>query len=174
MSSTSVLAVSPRRGSRSRSGRPCTPYGTGGGGHTARVSESPAWGGWEIAPGRLPTPRHAPGIHHGEYPSTATTSSDDYHAWSRSFGDPRSSWERFIHDAGCELRRIPLPRTPVNRGKEKGRCGYAPAPCTPLWRLSATSCASCAAPGPSGLSRRSWPGWWPPEAERGRARSCRR
>src|SRR4028118_863439 len=43
MGSTSVLAVSPRRGSRSRSGRPCTPYGTGGGGHAARVSESPAW-----------------------------------------------------------------------------------------------------------------------------------
>src|SRR4028118_1163863 len=76
----------------------------------------PGVGGREIAPGRLPTLRDTSSIHHDEYPSNATTSSDDYHAWSRAFGDPRSSWERFIHDAGCELRRITLPRTPVNRG----------------------------------------------------------
>ena len=77
----------------------------------------PGAGGWEIAPGRLPTPRHAPGMHHGEYPSTATTSSDDYHAWSRSAGVLGSPWGRLIRDLASELRRIILPRTPVNKTK---------------------------------------------------------
>ena len=40
----------------------------------------PGVGGREIVSGCLPTPRHAPGIHYDEYPSSATTSGDDYHA----------------------------------------------------------------------------------------------
>ena len=40
----------------------------------------PGVGGREIVSGRLPALRDTPGIHHSEYPSTATTSSDDYHA----------------------------------------------------------------------------------------------
>jgi hypothetical protein len=34
---------------------------------------------------------------------------------------PRGSQMRSMHDAASELRRIPLPRTPVNKGKRKGR-----------------------------------------------------
>jgi hypothetical protein len=32
-----------------------------------------------------------------------------------------------MHDLGYELPRIPIPRTPVNKGKEKGRRCYTPA-----------------------------------------------
>jgi len=32
-----------------------------------------------------------------------------------------------IHDSESELLRIPIPRTPVNKGKRKGR-GYSPQP----------------------------------------------
>jgi hypothetical protein len=87
--------------------------------HRASKRE-PGVGGREIAPGRLPALRDTPRIHHGEYPSTATTSSDDYHAWSRSAGVFGSSRKRFIHNAVSELRRITLPRTPMNRGQEEG------------------------------------------------------
>jgi len=34
---------------------------------------------------------------------------------------PRACGERFMHDPASERRRIYLPRTPVNRGKEKGQ-----------------------------------------------------
>jgi hypothetical protein len=34
-----------------------------------------------------------------------------------------------MHNAVYELLRIPLPRTPVNKGRKKGRgCYHAPAP----------------------------------------------
>jgi hypothetical protein len=33
-----------------------------------------------------------------------------------------------MHNAGGELRRIPLPRTPVNKGKKKGRGCSKPRP----------------------------------------------
>jgi len=32
-----------------------------------------------------------------------------------------------MQDLGYELPRIPIPRTPVNKGKEKGRGYFAPA-----------------------------------------------
>jgi hypothetical protein len=32
-----------------------------------------------------------------------------------------------MHDPANVLRRIPLPRTPVNKGKKKGRGCYTPA-----------------------------------------------
>jgi hypothetical protein len=32
-----------------------------------------------------------------------------------------------MQDSGYELPRITIPRTSVNKGKEKGRSGYAPA-----------------------------------------------
>ncbi len=78
-------------------------------------------GGREIVSGRLPTLRDTPSIHYSEYPSTATTSSDDYHAWSRSTDVLESSWERFMQDGGCDLRRMSLPRNRVNKDWHESR-----------------------------------------------------
>src|SRR5215204_1569643 len=48
-------------------------------------------------------------------------------AWRTSEGILWPLEGRFMHDHESELRRIPLPRTWVNRGKKKGRgCYYAP------------------------------------------------
>src|SRR4028119_1944809 len=73
----------------------------------------PGVGGWEIVSGCLPALRDTPRIHHGEYPSNATTSSDDYHAWSRSTSVLGSCSGRFMRDPASELRRTPLPRPPA-------------------------------------------------------------
>ena len=115
----------------------------------------PGVGGQEIVSGRLPALRDTPRIHHGEYPSTATTSSDDYHAWGRSFGDPRSSWGRFIHDVASELRRIILPRTPVNRDEDDGgvRLGGRG------WISSGTLRKLCLS-GRTGFASLRLPQWW--------------
>jgi hypothetical protein len=49
---------------------------------------------------------------------------------SRRPASPHRAW--FMRDPASELRRITLPRTPVNRGEKKGRGCYAPALLTSL------------------------------------------
>ena len=44
-----------------------------------------------------------------------------------------------MQDPACELRRIPIPRTPVNKGKRKGRGATAPA----LKQLNALCLSAC-------------------------------
>src|SRR5215210_7341749 len=50
---------------------------------------------------------------------------------------PRGSHRRCMHDGASELRRIPLPRTPLNKGMKKGR-SVSPRPsfAMVLWLLS--------------------------------------
>ena len=65
---------------------------------------------------------HAGGdTHYGEYLFSTTISSVQLNTsdWAMVPNlDPRG---RFMQDAGCELRRISLPRTSVNKGRKEGQ-----------------------------------------------------
>ena len=66
-------------------------------------------------------------IHRSAYPSTTTTCRDPPHTARRGSGAIfGASGDASMQKPASELSRIYLPRTPVNKGKKKGRSSYAP------------------------------------------------
>jgi hypothetical protein len=58
--------------------------------------------------------------------------------------EAQGCWTGAMQDPASELRRISIPRTPVNKGKRKGRGSYAPAlaPFSASKRYGIASCTT--------------------------------